>query len=65
MHAQDCISANAVGPCIRTIHHLDEFTTPVLADCHEKAVVEPYARICVSAAVAAEVAGGLGTASRP
>jgi len=27
----------------------------VLAECHEKAVVEPYARICVSAAVAAEV----------
>ena len=60
VHAQDCISANAVGPCIRTIHHLDEFTTPVLAECHEKAVVEPYARICVSAAVAAEVTVGWG-----
>jgi glycosyltransferase-like protein len=58
VHAQDCISANAAGRCIRTIHHLDEFTTPVLAECHEKAVVEPYARICVSAAVAAEVAAG-------
>jgi glycosyltransferase-like protein len=55
VHAQDCISANAVGSCIRTIHHLDQFTTPILAECHEKAVVEPYARICVSAAVAAEV----------
>jgi glycosyltransferase-like protein len=60
VHAQDCISANAVGPCIRTIHHLDEFTTPVLAECHEKAIVEPYARICVSEAVAAEVANGWG-----
>jgi glycosyltransferase-like protein len=60
VHAQDCISANAVGPCIRTIHHLDEFTTPVLAECHEKAVVEPYARICVSQAVAAEVHSGWG-----
>jgi glycosyltransferase-like protein len=60
VHAQDCISANAVGTCIRTIHHLDEFTTPVLAECHEKAIVEPYARICVSAAVAAEVAHGWG-----
>ncbi len=28
VHAQDCISANAVGVCIRTIHHLDQFTTP-------------------------------------
>ena len=60
VHAQDCISANAVGPCIRTIHHLDEFATPVLADCHERAVVDPYARICVSAAVAAEVEQGWG-----
>ena len=60
VHAQDCISANAVGTCIRTIHHLDEFTTPVLAECHEKAIVEPYARICVSAAVASEVAAGWG-----
>jgi glycosyltransferase-like protein len=60
VHAQDCISANAVGPCIRTIHHLDEFTTPILVACHEKAVVEPYARICVSAAVAAEVVAGWG-----
>ncbi|MBC2638166.1 MULTISPECIES: MSMEG_0565 family glycosyltransferase [unclassified Rhodococcus (in: high G+C Gram-positive bacteria)] len=55
VHAQDCISANAVGRCIRTIHHLDQFTTPALAACHERAVVEPYARICVSEAVAAEV----------
>lgn len=60
VHAQDCISANAVGTCIRTIHHLDEFTTPVLAECHEKAIVQPYARICVSAAVAAEVRAGWG-----
>ncbi|KAA0098174.1 MSMEG_0565 family glycosyltransferase [Mycolicibacterium sp. P1-18] len=60
VHAQDCISANAVGTCIRTIHHLDQFTTPVLAECHEKAVVEPYARICVSEAVAAEVRAGWG-----
>lgn len=62
VHAQDCISANAVGRCIRTIHHLDEFTTPILAECHEKAIVEPYARICVSAAVAAEVQAGWGFA---
>ncbi|MFR9749803.1 MSMEG_0565 family glycosyltransferase [Nocardia sp. 004] len=58
VHAQDCISANAVGHCIRTIHHLDQFTTPELARCHERAVVEPYARICVSAAVADEVYAG-------
>lgn len=55
VHAQDCISANAVGPAIRTIHHLDAFETPRLIECHERAVVEPIARICVSRAVAAEV----------
>lgn len=60
VHAQDCISANAVGHCIRTIHHLDEFTTPILAECHEKAITAPYARICVSSAVAAEVRTGWG-----
>jgi glycosyltransferase-like protein len=55
VHAQDCISANAVDTCIRTIHHLDQFTTPILTECHEKAITQPYARICVSGAVAAEV----------
>lgn len=60
VHAQDCISANAVveagRACIRTIHHLEAFTTPRLIDCHERAIHDPIARICVSRAVAAEVA---------
>mgnify|MGYP001293346880 CR=1 FL=1 len=60
VHAQDCISANAVGSCIRTVHHLDRFTTPVLAACHEKAIVTPYAHICVSRGVASEVNEGWG-----
>ena len=60
VHAQDCISANAALPCIRTIHHLDHFTTPQLAACHERAIVGPSHRICVSAAVAAEVHRGWG-----
>ena len=60
VHAQDCISANAVGRCIRTVHHLDTFTTPELVACHEKAIVTPYAHLCVSAAVAAELAAGWG-----
>jgi glycosyltransferase-like protein len=60
VHAQDCISANAAMPCVRTIHHLDHFTTPQLAACHERAVVEPAYRICVSAAVAEEVRQGWG-----
>ena len=60
VHAQDCISANAVDRCIRTIHHLDTFTTPELAACHERAIVRPSAHICVSASVAAEVRTGWG-----
>jgi glycosyltransferase-like protein len=60
IHAQDCISANAVPECVRTIHHLDTFTTPELAACHERAITRPYAHICVSAAVAGEVNDGWG-----
>jgi glycosyltransferase-like protein len=60
VHAQDCISANAVDRCVRTVHHLDEFTTPELAACHERAIVRPYAHVCVSSAVAAEVRAGWG-----
>ncbi|WP_369069436.1 MSMEG_0565 family glycosyltransferase [Kineococcus terrestris] len=60
VHAQDCISANAVGRCVRTVHHLDTFTTPELAACHERAIVEPYAHVCVSRAVAEELRAGWG-----
>lgn len=59
VHAQDCISANAALrrgiPVVRTIHHLDSFTTPQLVACHDRAVTEPVARLCVSHAVAHEV----------
>ncbi|OHV44865.1 glycosyl transferase family 1 [Pseudofrankia sp. BMG5.36] len=60
VHAQDCISANAVPDCVRTVHHLDSFTTPELVACHERALRRPYAHVCVSAAVAAELAEGWG-----
>lgn len=60
VHAQDCISANALPGCLRTVHHIDRFTTPELAACHERAIVEPRAHVCVSRAVAAELAGGWG-----
>ncbi|MDT3397113.1 MSMEG_0565 family glycosyltransferase [Streptomyces sp. B1866] len=60
VHAQDCISANAAGRCVRTVHHIDHFTTPELAACHERALTAPYAHLCVSRAVAAELAAGWG-----
>ena len=65
-HAQDCLTANAEGAAhgyaglVRTVHHLDEFTTPSLVACHERALVEPAALLCVSEAVAAEVLAGWG-----
>ncbi len=60
VHAQDCISANAVSRCVRTVHHIDRFTTPELAACHERAIREPFAHVCVSAAVAEELRQGWG-----
>ena len=64
VHAQDCISANAVldvvPEALRTVHHIDHFTTPELAACHERAVVRPAGHVCVSSAVAAELAAGWG-----
>lgn len=60
VHAQDCISANAYPRCVRTVHHIDQFTTPELARCHERAIVTPFAHVCVSAAVAAELRTGWG-----
>lgn len=60
VHAQDCISANAVERCVRTVHHIDRFTTPQLVACHERALERPRAHICVSAAVARELREGWG-----
>ena len=60
VHAQDCISANAAGSCVRTVHHIDHFSTPELAVCHERAIVTPSTHVCVSDAVAAELHEGWG-----
>jgi glycosyltransferase-like protein len=60
VHAQDCISANAAGRCVRTVHHIDHFTTPELAACHERAIRLPFGHVCVSAAVARELRDGWG-----
>ncbi|MGK7909820.1 MAG: MSMEG_0565 family glycosyltransferase [Synechococcus sp.] len=48
-HAQDCISANAlvqlrdrqlVPHVLRTVHHIDEFTSPYLQQCQERSILE-------------------------
>ena len=60
VHAEDCITANALPGSIRTVHHLESFTTPELAACHERALVTPRAHVCVSRAVADELRSGWG-----
>ncbi|GAC1330937.1 MAG: MSMEG_0565 family glycosyltransferase [Mycobacteriales bacterium] len=61
VHAQDCIAANAVeGACVRTVHHLEAFTTPALVACHDRAVRTPYQLVCVSEPVAREVLADYG-----
>ncbi len=57
VHAQDCISARAAArvrdtaggpPVVRTVHHMDDFTTPALVHCQQQAVLEPDLVLVVS-----------------
>jgi glycosyltransferase-like protein len=59
VHTQDCISARAAarvrdaaaGPppvVIRTVHHVDDFTSPSLIDCQRQAILEPDRILVVS-----------------
>ncbi len=56
-HSQDCISSNAlkvlrdqkkITHFIRTVHHIDEFNSPYLQECHDRSIVEPDLALCVS-----------------
>lgn len=58
VHAQDCLSANAaldlrdagiVERVIRTVHHVDDFTSPSLVECQDRSIREPDDVLCVSA----------------
>jgi glycosyltransferase-like protein len=57
LHTQDCISARAAARVrdagaqvrvVRTVHHVDDFTTPALIDCQRKAIEEPDQLVVVS-----------------
>jgi glycosyltransferase-like protein len=57
VHTQDCISARAAArvrdtrsgpPVVRTVHHIDDFTTAALINCQRQAVLEPDAVLVVS-----------------
>ena len=58
-HAQDCISAraacrirdgcaNGAPLVVRTVHHVDDFTTQALIDCQRQAIAEPDRVLVVS-----------------
>ncbi|MEX3010631.1 MSMEG_0565 family glycosyltransferase [Hoeflea sp. TYP-13] len=57
IHSQDCISARAAArvrdaganfQLVRTVHHVDDFTTQALIDCQRNAILEPDHVLVVS-----------------
>jgi glycosyltransferase-like protein len=57
LHTQDCISARAAARVrdagaavrvVRTVHHVDDFTTQALIDCQRSAIEEPDRLVVVS-----------------
>ncbi|GAA1127141.1 MSMEG_0565 family glycosyltransferase [Nocardioides aquiterrae] len=57
VHSQDCISARAAARVrdagapfrlVRTVHHVDDFTTQALVDCQRNAILEPDDVLVVS-----------------
>ena len=57
VHTQDCISARAAVRAreagaevavLRTVHHIDDFTTAALMDCQRQAILEPDRVLVVS-----------------
>jgi glycosyltransferase-like protein len=73
LHTQDCISARAAcrvrdaitaaAPpvVIRTVHHVDDFTSPSLIDCQRQAILEPDRILVVSASWQEILAAEYGT----
>lgn len=56
-HSEDCLSARSllalraegrVPAIVRTIHHVDDFASPVLAECQRASIEDVDHRICVS-----------------
>jgi glycosyltransferase-like protein len=57
VHVQDCIASSAVTALrpkapglvmVRTVHHLDDFTTPALVECQHRSVLDPDHVLVVS-----------------
>jgi glycosyltransferase-like protein len=59
LHAQDCIAARAAArvrdagaavTVLRTVHHVDDFSSQILMDCQRAAILEPDVVLAVSQA---------------
>jgi glycosyltransferase-like protein len=57
LHAQDCLSASALGmvaqarplpPFLRTVHHVDDFRSPALVECQRTSLLVPDRLLVVS-----------------
>ena len=57
LHVQDCIAARAAvrvrdggAPVcvVRTVHHVDDFTTPALVECQRRSILDPDRLLVVS-----------------
>jgi glycosyltransferase-like protein len=57
VHVEDCIAATAAlrirdagarWRVLRTVHHVDDFTTPALVECQQRSIEEPDACLVVS-----------------
>ena len=69
IHSQDCLSANAalelrdagaVPHVIRTVHHIDDFTSASLVECQNRSILRPDALLCVSEPWVTRLAGEFG-----
>lgn len=56
-HSEDCLSARSmlalrtegrIDAIVRTIHHVDAFTSPVLLECQRASILDVDHRLCVS-----------------
>ena len=73
IHSQDCLSANAalalrdrgaIDHVIRTVHHIDDFTSPSLIACQDRSILGPDALLCVSEPWVQRLAEEFGVSAR-
>jgi glycosyltransferase-like protein len=73
LHAQDCISARAAArvrdagapvTVVRTVHHVDDFTSAVLMDCQREAILEPDVVLAVTEVWRRTLAADYGVAAQ-